>query len=151
MADPPVLWTPPDELVESCTMTRFKRWVCDERGLQLDTYEDLWQWSVDDLEAFWSSIWTFFDVTADAAPMRVLGSREMPGAEWFSGARLNYAEHLLGTDDDLGMDIALGRLGGSRTILVRTGTSGSVDLERVPERRRPDAVVDGVGEVLPWL
>ena len=53
--------------------------------------------------------------------------------------------------DDLGMDIALGRLGGSRTVLVRTGTSGSVDLDGVPERQRPDAVVDGVGEVLPWL
>ena len=53
--------------------------------------------------------------------------------------------------DDLGMDIALGRLGGSRTILVRTGMSGSVDLDGVPERRRPDAVVDGVEEVLPWL
>ena len=101
MADPPVLWTPPDELVESCTMTRFKRWVCDDRGLQLDTYEDLWQWSVDDLEAFWSSIWTFFDVTADAAPMRVLGSREMPGAEWFPGVELSYAEHVFrGKDDD---------------------------------------------------
>jgi len=53
--------------------------------------------------------------------------------------------------DDLGMDIALGRLGGARTILVRTGTSGSVDLDGVPERLRPHAVVDGVGEVLPWL
>jgi ribonucleotide monophosphatase NagD (HAD superfamily) len=53
--------------------------------------------------------------------------------------------------DDLGMDIALGRLGGSRTILVRSGISGSVDLSRVPERRRPDAVVDGVEEMLGWL
>ena len=53
--------------------------------------------------------------------------------------------------DDLGMDIALGRLGGSRTILVRSGISGSVDLSGVPERQRPDAVVDGVEEVLGWL
>jgi HAD superfamily hydrolase (TIGR01450 family) len=53
--------------------------------------------------------------------------------------------------DDLGMDIALGRLGGSRTILVRSGISGSVDLARVPERQRPDAVVDGVEEILEWL
>jgi HAD superfamily hydrolase (TIGR01450 family) len=53
--------------------------------------------------------------------------------------------------DDLGMDIALGRLGGSRTILVRSGISGSVDLAGVPERQRPDAVVDGVEEVLGWL
>lgn len=53
--------------------------------------------------------------------------------------------------DDLGMDVALGRRGGSRTILVRSGMSGSVDLDRVPERRRPHAVIDGVEEVLPWL
>jgi HAD superfamily hydrolase (TIGR01450 family) len=53
--------------------------------------------------------------------------------------------------DDLEMDIALGRLGGSRTILVRSGISGQVDLARVPKRQRPDAVVDGVEEVLGWL
>ena len=53
--------------------------------------------------------------------------------------------------DDLGMDIALGRLGGSRTVLVRSGTSGSVALERIPERRRPDAAIDGVADLLAWL
>jgi HAD superfamily hydrolase (TIGR01450 family) len=53
--------------------------------------------------------------------------------------------------DDLGMDIALGRLGGSRTILVRTGISSRVELDRVTERRRPDAVVSGVAELLDWL
>lgn len=53
--------------------------------------------------------------------------------------------------DDLDMDIALGHLGGSRTVLVRSGISGAVDLDRVAERRRPDAVVDGVEEMLEWL
>jgi HAD superfamily hydrolase (TIGR01450 family) len=53
--------------------------------------------------------------------------------------------------DDLDMDIALGRLGGSRTILVRSGMSGTLDLDGVPEERRPDAVIDGVEEMLPWL
>ncbi len=53
--------------------------------------------------------------------------------------------------DDLGMDIALGRLGGARTILVRSGISGRIELDRVPERQRPDAVVDGVAELLDWL
>ena len=53
--------------------------------------------------------------------------------------------------DDIGMDIALGHLGGSRTILVRSGMSGSVDIDGVPERQRPDEVVDGVEEMLPWL
>jgi NagD protein len=53
--------------------------------------------------------------------------------------------------DDLGMDIALGHLGGSRTILVRSGMSGAIDLDGVPERRRPHAVVDGVEEIVGWL
>ncbi|HEY3727013.1 MAG TPA: HAD hydrolase-like protein [Solirubrobacteraceae bacterium] len=53
--------------------------------------------------------------------------------------------------DDLGMDIALGRMGGSRTVLVRSGISGAIDLDRVPERRRPDAVIDGVADLLEAL
>jgi NagD protein len=53
--------------------------------------------------------------------------------------------------DDLGMDIALGRMGGSRTVLVRSGISGEVDLQRVPESRRPDAAVDGVADLLDLL
>ena len=53
--------------------------------------------------------------------------------------------------DDLGMDVALGRLGGARTILVRSGISSHVELEKVAEKHRPDAVVDGVAELLTWL
>jgi HAD superfamily hydrolase (TIGR01450 family) len=53
--------------------------------------------------------------------------------------------------DDIGMDIALGHLGGSRTILVRSGMSGTVDLDGIPERQRPHAVVDGVAEIIGWL
>jgi NagD protein len=61
------------------------------------------------------------------------------------------SEELAVIGDDLVMDIALGRLGGSRTILVRSGMSGSLDLDSVPAKRRPDAVIDGVEEMLPWL
>ena len=53
--------------------------------------------------------------------------------------------------DDLDLDVALGRLGGSRTILVRSGISGHIDLDLVPERRRPDAVVEGIAALLDWL
>ena len=53
--------------------------------------------------------------------------------------------------DDIQMDIALGRLGGARTILVRSGISGAVEIDAVPERNRPHAVVDGVAELLDWL
>ena len=60
-------------------------------------------------------------------------------------------EDVVVVGDDLGMDIALGHLGGSRTVLVRSGISGEIDLERVPERRRPHAVVGGVDELMEWL
>jgi ribonucleotide monophosphatase NagD (HAD superfamily) len=53
--------------------------------------------------------------------------------------------------DDLGMDIALGRMGGSRTVLVRSGITGQIDLDTIPEPRRPDAVIDGVADLLPLL
>ncbi len=62
----------------------------EERGF--GDYHELWQWSVKDLEGFWSAVWERFEV--GPRPERVLGKREMPGAEWFPGARVNYAEHL---------------------------------------------------------
>jgi HAD superfamily hydrolase (TIGR01450 family) len=60
-------------------------------------------------------------------------------------------EDLLVTGDDARMDVGLGHLGGSKTVLVRSGISGDADLERLPEGRRPHAVIDGVEELLAWL
>ena len=75
-------------------MTEYMRWLEAERGLSFDGYQELWRWSVEDLEGFWSSIWEFFDVQADGPCERALSSHEMPGARWFAGTRLNYAEHV---------------------------------------------------------
>jgi acetoacetyl-CoA synthetase len=97
---PEKLWEPPAELVKRARMTGYMRWLEAERGLRFDDYHDLWRWSVDDLEGFWSSIWDFFEVQADGGYDRVLGSRAMPGAEWFAGTRLNYAEHVFAGKDD---------------------------------------------------
>jgi len=97
---PKKLWEPPAELVEHARMTEFIRWLQAERDLGFDGYHELWRWSVDDLEGFWSAIWEFFDVRADGDHDRVLGSREMPGAEWFAGTHLNYAEHAFAGKDD---------------------------------------------------
>jgi len=83
---PTLLWEPPCELADRALMTRFMR----ERGFA--TYDELWHWSVRDIEGFWAAIWDFFGV--EGGYDRVLGSRAMPGAEWFPGARVNYAEHL---------------------------------------------------------
>jgi acetoacetyl-CoA synthetase len=88
------LWDPPAELVERARMTEYLRWLEAEHGLHFDGYHELWQWSVDDLEGFWRSIWDFFGVQADGPSEAVLCSRAMPGAEWFAGASLNYAEHV---------------------------------------------------------
>jgi acetoacetyl-CoA synthetase len=97
---PEKLWEPPAELVENSRLREFMRWLQAERGLGFATYDELWQWSVDDLEAFWSAIWDFFGVQADGEYERALGSREMPGAEWFAGTSLNYAEHVFAGKDD---------------------------------------------------
>jgi NagD protein len=82
---------------------------------------------------------------------RILGKPSRPAVNEI-GARLGLpTRDLAVVGDDLGMDIALGRLGGSRTVLVRSGISGGIDLERVPEKRRPDAVIDRVSDLLERL
>ena len=100
MAIGDVLWSPPPDALETSEVGRFVTWLRDERGRDLPDYDALWRWSVDDLEGFWAAIWDFFGVREHAPYERVLDAARMPGAHWFSGARLNYAEHLLGTDAD---------------------------------------------------
>ena len=76
-------------------MKRFVDWAGARRGRPFADYDELWQWSVDDLEDFWAGIWEFCGVRASKPYERVLGSHEMPGTRWFEGAELNYAENLL--------------------------------------------------------
>jgi acetoacetyl-CoA synthetase len=98
---PEKLWEPPAELVEKARLTEYMRWLEAERELSFESYDELWRWSVDDLEAFWSSIWDFFEIQSDGDYERTLGNSAMPGAEWFAGASLNYAEHVFtGKEDD---------------------------------------------------
>src|SRR5947209_16253688 len=91
---PPILWEPSDDFKQAATLTRYTRWLERERGLSFDDYSSLWQWSVTEIEAFWASIWDFFQVRASRPYERVLSDRRMPGARWFEGAELNYAEHI---------------------------------------------------------
>jgi acetoacetyl-CoA synthetase len=96
-----VLWTPPADIREHTVIGEYLGWLERERGLEFPGYDELWQWSVADLDGFWSSVWEYFEVQARSPYERVLGSRQMPGAEWFPGARLNFAEHMLGRDEDV--------------------------------------------------
>ncbi len=93
-AAPPILWTPTPDAVERSWLVHYQRWLEPRLGRAFGSYAELWRWSVDDVDAFWRSIWDFFDVQADGSPERVLGRREMPGAEWFPDVALNYAEHV---------------------------------------------------------
>jgi acetoacetyl-CoA synthetase len=90
-----VLWRPPEDVMESTQVGKFLRWVRDYRGLDLRDHDALWRWSVEDLDGFWSAVWDFFEVTDHGTRTSVLSDRSMPGACWFTGSRLNYAEHAL--------------------------------------------------------
>jgi acetoacetyl-CoA synthetase len=96
-----VLWTPSAEMVESSRLTRYMRWLAERRDLHFEDYGELWSWSVTELEDFWATIWEHFEVIADGKHDQVLAERVMPGARWFEGTQLNYAEHIFrGKADD---------------------------------------------------
>jgi acetoacetyl-CoA synthetase len=95
-----ILWEPPADLRGCTEVGRFMSWLADHRGHDFDSFESLRQWSITDLEGFWGGLWEFYGVKDHAGYTQVLASDQMPGAVWFPGARINYAEHLLGRDED---------------------------------------------------
>lgn len=98
------LWQPSEARCEATELAGFSRWL-GERGKPFADYESLWAWSADSIEDFWEAVWAYFNVDAIASRgyERVLTDRRMPGAEWFPGARLNFARAALmpGRDDDV--------------------------------------------------
>jgi len=95
-----ILWTPGTARIEAAGITRYRRWLKEQRGLDFPDYDALWRWSVTDIEAFWASIWDCFGILSDTPYSRVLDRRTMPGARWFEGSRVNFAEHLLRHEAD---------------------------------------------------
>ncbi len=100
IAEPEFLYRPDGPTAERARVHDFLRWLRDERGLELRSWDDLQAWSVRELEDFWESVWRYFEVKAHARHTTVLESRDMPGARWFTGATLNYAEHCFGLSED---------------------------------------------------
>jgi acetoacetyl-CoA synthetase len=96
------LWTPTAEMADGSRMTAFMQWAGERHGREFADYAELWKWSVTEIEQFWADIWEYSGVRASVPYERVLASREMPGARWFAGAKLNYAENLLERDRDPG-------------------------------------------------
>ncbi|GAC1517356.1 MAG: acetoacetate--CoA ligase [Acidimicrobiales bacterium] len=93
--DPEVLWEPPADALDRSRFGAWLRWLAVAKGVSLADYADAWQWSVEDLPGFWSSIWDHLGVVAHDLPRAVLPDASMPGARWFPGATLNYAENVV--------------------------------------------------------
>lgn len=106
---PDVVRAPSPDVLDTTEIGRFVRWLGNHRGLRISTAQELWQASVDDIDGFWSAIWEFFDIRSHTPYTAVRTPGPMPGVQWFPGATLNYAEHMVGTDDDLDSMAVLGR------------------------------------------
>lgn len=131
-----LLWSPPDDARETTRMGSYLRWVNERYDVGADDYDDLRQWSVDELETFWASIWEHFEIIAHTPYDEVLADRSMPGPTWFPGATLNYAEHALGHDGD---DVA---------VISRSDTRpGTEEVSFRELRRHVAALANGLREL----
>ncbi|MFF4233254.1 acetoacetate--CoA ligase [Streptomyces sp. NPDC001820] len=100
-ANPAPLWQPGPDRIAAARITRFQAWAAERHGAPAEGgYAALHRWSVDELETFWQAVADWFDVRFSTPYERVLASSAMPGAQWFPGATLNYAEHALRTAED---------------------------------------------------
>ncbi|MDQ1377291.1 MAG: acetoacetyl-CoA synthetase [Acidimicrobiaceae bacterium] len=98
---PEMLWSPPPGIRRRSRIGAYLGWL-EHRGRSFASYDDLWRWSVEDLEGFWGSVWEFFGVSAHRPPGPMLAGDSMPGARWCPGVTLNYAEHALRPGPDPG-------------------------------------------------
>jgi acetoacetyl-CoA synthetase len=135
-----VLWSPPEDVRSTSRVGDYLEWLARQTGRRFDDYESLWAWSVDDLDGFWRSIWDYFAIPADEGlatgePTPALADASMPGAVWFPGVRLNYAEATLRmpgrTDDDV-------------MIVGRSQTRGPVDMTAAEVRERVGRIRAGL-------
>ena len=116
-----VLWSPPADVLDRSRVGAFSSWLRAERGVGFGSYHELLEWSIADLEAFWDGVCTWCGVRWHDEPERVLanGDRSMPGARWFPGGTLNYAEHALARAIDAPDDVA---------VVARSDTRDHVEL-----------------------
>jgi acetoacetyl-CoA synthetase len=89
-----VLWQATSAQIEATRLAGYQSWLSSKRSLHFDDYAELWQWSVEDVEVFWQTIWDYFDIQADGVALPVLANDRMPGADWYPNVRINYAEHI---------------------------------------------------------
>ncbi|MFI9823235.1 acetoacetate--CoA ligase [Streptomyces sp. NPDC052013] len=111
------VWVPDPRDIDRSRITAFTRHVEKTHGVSLPEYDDLWAWSVEHLEDFWSAVWTFFDMRSPTAPTTVLLADQMPGATWFPDVLVNYVSHVFrGRDTEGTAIVEVTEPGASRVI-----------------------------------
>ncbi len=115
METPRTLWVPPSNARAETRLGRFMKFASDRTTRNFEEYAELWEWSVDELDEFWATVWDFFEVRASVPYDRVMSGSAMPGVRWFEGARLNYAEH------------ALAKRGSDTAVIGRSQTVGPIE------------------------
>jgi acetoacetyl-CoA synthetase len=94
METPRLLWSPSDAFKKNANVAKYMEWLKTTRALVFSDYHELWKWSVEHDDEFWKSIWEYFNIQHDGTFSQVISSDVMPHTKWFSGTRLNYAEHI---------------------------------------------------------
>ncbi len=95
-----ILWQPNQEFITNSGLTRYQHWIEKNYSLSFANYEEFWKWSNDHYEDFWESLWKYFEIKSHSEYSSVIDAQEMPGARWFNGATLNYAEHIFRNKSD---------------------------------------------------
>ncbi len=115
-----LLWSPSEDDVENANVTRFIEFVSEKRGIEFSGYFDLYDWSVSDIPAFWSDIWEFANVVSSVGYEQVVDDLgRFPGARWFVGARMNFAENLMRYGDERTAIVFRDELGDRRDYTYR--------------------------------
>lgn len=143
-----LLWTPTESRIRDSNVTLFMRWLERERGLRFADYAALWRWSVEDLDGFWGALFEYFQIDCSTPPRAVLARRSMPGAQWFPGATLNYAQHVLRREKNGG--IAVFRASESHALQPVTWQELGAQVRTLATRLRAAGVVPG-DRVVAWM
>ncbi|MBW1997202.1 MAG: acetoacetate--CoA ligase, partial [Deltaproteobacteria bacterium] len=115
-----LLWRPSEERIKASNMYRFMQFINERFGRNFKGYEELYRWSVENIPDFWASMWEFAGIKASKPHYEVVDDAfRMPGAKWFSGADLNFAENLLRYCDDEVAVIFKGEIGPSRKLTFK--------------------------------
>src|SRR5258708_6024981 len=91
---PRLLWSPPDDFSRNSNLIHYINWLKTNKGLFFRNYQELWEWSTREIEPFWDSLWSYFEITFQGSFSKVLTGEKMPHCKWFEGVLVNYTEHI---------------------------------------------------------